>query len=62
MGDSQPSNVVYEGDILITEFDDERLDELNEILQDITDVDEGETLVVSLDSNDQLTVRKLREK
>lgn len=62
MDDSQPSNVVYEGDILITEFDDERLDELNEILQDITDVDEGETLVVSLDANDQLTVKRLREK
>lgn len=61
MGSSQPSNVAYEGDILITELDFDNLEDLEEKLQDWLDVGEDETLYVTHDGGDRIEVRILSE-
>lgn len=62
MTTSSSSEVVYEGEVIITEFDTERLEELDAVLRDFVELEEGEDLYVSLPGGDRLEVRKLRER
>lgn len=62
MGNESPSKVVYEGEVLITEFDPDNLGELDEILEDFVDLEEGEELYVSPGSGDALEVKKMRKR
>lgn len=61
MGSSRQSEVVYKGDVVITDFDPDDLSRLNEILADITDIEEGEDLYVSIPGGERIEVAKLRE-
>lgn len=61
MGSSLPSEVVYEGEVLIANFDAENLAELEERLQDFIDLEDGEELYVSMTGGERIEVRKLRE-
>lgn len=56
------SPVVYEGEVLIAEFDPERLDDLNERLEEFVDLAEGEELHVSPRGDGALEVQKLKKR
>lgn len=62
MGSSPPSSVVYEGEVIIADFDPEALADLEETLEPFVDVEPDEELVASLTDGDRLEVRKIREK
>lgn len=62
MGSSSPSEVVYEGEVLIANFDVENLDELEERLQDFIDLEPDEELHVSIPGGERIEVQKLRER
>lgn len=53
--------VVYRGEVVITEFDPDRLDEVDEALADLVPVEEGETLVPRIDGEGRIEVKKLRK-
>lgn len=59
---SRSSKVVYEGEVLITEFDLEDFPRLEAELADFIDLDEGEELHASIDPDGAMTVRKLRRR
>lgn len=54
------SRVVYRGETLIVEFDEDNLHELEEDLQEFIDIDEGEELYASV-RDGQLVVRILEK-
>lgn len=56
---SPSSKVVYEGEVLITEFDLEDFPRLEAELADFVDLDEGEELYASIDPDGAVEVRKL---
>lgn len=59
MGRSRKSSVTYQGEILISEFDVQRLHELESELSDFLDIEPGEDLYVSMPNDGQIEVRKL---
>lgn len=61
MADEQSSRALYEGEVLITEFDVDDLAELEDLLEEFVVVEEGEELYVSIPGGDRLEVRKLRD-
>lgn len=62
MGNTSPSNPVYEGELIVTEFDAESLDDLDEILEDFVELEDAEDLYVSLPDGERLEIAKLRER
>lgn len=62
MGNSSQPSVVYEGDLLVTDFDTENLADLEAVLEDFVDLEEGEELYVSAPQGERLEVAKLRER
>lgn len=61
MGNSKPSSVVYQGEVLIADFDPENLDDLEEELAEFVELDPDEELFVSVSGGDTIEVRKLRD-
>lgn len=59
---TSPSEVVYEGEVIIADFDPADLERLDEMLEDFVDLDPGEDLYVSIPDGERLEVRKLRER
>jgi len=62
MTSTSPSEIVYEGDLVIADFDPEKLEALSAELEDFVELEEGEELVVSLPGGERLEVAKLRER
>jgi len=62
MGSSRQSKVVYEGEVLIADFEMDDLEELENELSEFINLEEGEELFVSGEPGGRLEVRKLREK
>lgn len=57
---SEPGErTVYRGEVVIAPFDPERLDTIEEDLDDVVEVKEGERLYVSLHGEEGLEVQKL---
>jgi hypothetical protein len=62
MTSTSPSEIVYEGELVIADFDPEKLEALSAELEDFVELEEGEELVVSLPGGERLEVAKLRER
>jgi len=62
MTSTSPSEIVYEGDLVIADFDPEKLEALSAELEDFVELEDGEQLVVSLPGGERLEVAKLRER
>lgn len=65
MGSSDGSDgrerAVYRGEVVITEFDPGRLDELERVVEGLTDLEEDEALYVSPTGETGLEVKKLKK-
>jgi hypothetical protein len=62
MTSTSPSEIVYEGELVIADFDPEKLKALSAELEDFVELKDGEQLVVSLPGGERLEVAKLRER
>jgi hypothetical protein len=62
MTSTSPSEIVYEGELVIADFDPEKLEALSAELEDFVELEDGEQLVVSLPGGERLEVAKLRER